>query len=508
MLKSVSVFETPASLFASKFPRPAAQRRASALHSGMFALLMGIATISAATITSAAPPAPSAHNDSGQAARGRYLAIAADCMACHTAQHAGKPFAGGYGIQTPIGLVYSSNITPSKTAGIGNYSEAQFSAALKKGIRADGSHLYPAMPYTSYAKLTDNDVSAMYVYFMQGVQPVDTPNPKQTALQFPFNIRASMAVWNALFLDDKPLQPDASKSAEWNRGMYLSQGLAHCSACHTPRNDLMAERKDVDLSGAALGGWYAPNITSDKVAGIGGWTHEELYRYLKSGAVNGKAQAAGPMAEAIENSLQHLNDADLKAVVTYLKDTKPVAAAGVDKPRYAYGKASDSEAQFRGTADADKGWKIFSASCAACHQINATGVANGDYPSLFHNTATGSEHPDNLIATVLYGLTRTVGDKTRFMPAFGPPASYTERLSDEDIAQVSNYVLTQYGNPAVKVTKEDVATVRNGGPTPLIARLASYGVAAALIAATLVIGLIVFLITRRRRRKFAASLKA
>lgn len=432
--------------------------------------------------------------------RGRYLATAADCMACHTAK-GGQPFAGGYAIQTPIGAVYSSNITPSRSAGIGSYSEAEFAAAVKRGVRADGAHLYPAMPYTSYAKLSDGDVSAMYAYFMKGVKAVDTVPVHQTALGFPFNIRTSMAVWNMLFLDTKPFEPDPAQSPEYNRGMYLAESLAHCATCHTPRNALMAERGELALSGASIGSWYAPNITSDKLAGIGGWSREELYRYLKTGAVAGKAQAAGPMAEAIENSLQHLSDADLNAIVTYISASKPVAAAGLSQPRYAYGKPSDSEVKSRGDAQADAGWKVFSAACAACHQTKGTGLANGDYPSLYNNTATGAERADNLVATILFGLERSTGHTTRFMPGFGPQASFTERLSDEEIAQVSNYVLKQYGNPDVTVTRQFVATIREGGPKPLIARLAP----AAPILIFIVIVLIALVVVTRRRRRAARA---
>lgn len=429
-------------------------------------------------------------------ARGKYIATAGDCMACHTVQNSGKPFAGGYGIESPLGKIYATNITPSKVSGIGDYSEAEFSNAVRNGIRRDGSHLYPAMPYTSYAKLTDSDVSALYVYFMKGVAPVDQAAAKKTDLPFPFNQRASMAVWNSLFLDKKPFEVDSTKSSDWNRGAYLADSLEHCGACHTPRNPLMAENNGAYLSGASLGTWYAPNITSDNISGIGGWSDEELFKYLKTGVVNGKAQAAGPMAEAIENSLQYLTDADLKALVTYLKATPAIASPGVDKPRYAHGDASLSESTLRGDKTADKGWQLFSGSCAACHQIQVAGTQNHDYPSLFHNTATGAEHPDNLISTILFGLSRTVDGKTQFMPAFGEQASYTERLSDDEIAAISNYVFKQYGNPSVKVSADDVATIRRGGPTPAVVKLMPFGLGALGI---FVVAIILWIVARRRK---------
>jgi mono/diheme cytochrome c family protein len=212
--------------------------------------------------------------------------------------------------------------------------------------------------------------------------------------------------------------------------------------------------------------------------------------------VNGKAQAAGPMAEAIQNSLQYLTDADIKALVTYLKATPAIATPGVDKPRYAHGNAAPSELSLRGDKTADKGWQLFSGSCGACHQPEGTGTANHDYPSLFHNTATGAERPDNLISTILFGLSRTVEGKNQFMPGFGPQASYTERLSDEEIAAISNYVLTQYGNPSVEVSAADVATIRLGGPAPAIVKLMPVGLGA---LGVLVVLLILWVVARRRK---------
>lgn len=442
-----------------------------------------------------------ADDASDLAARGRYLATAADCTACHTAPHGGTPFAGGYGIDTPLGKIFSTNITPSKDDGIGDYSEEDFARAVREGVAKDGSHLYPAMPYTAYAKITDDDMKALYAYFMNEVKP-DDHKPQKTELPFPFSIRTSMAVWNLLFLDKTRFHPNLAKSAEWNRGAYLADALEHCSTCHTPRNAFMAEDASKPLAGGAVGSWYAPNITSGKVAGIGGWSDDELIRYLKTGNVAGKAQAAGPMAEAVENSLQYLSDRDLKAIVTYLRDV-PAIASG-DKPsRAELGKPSSViEASLRGlpgqTAD-ENGYHVFSGSCAACHQVEGQG--NDHYPRLFHNTATGADRPDNLVSTILYGLHRTAGDQVAFMPAFGPDASYTDRLSDKDIADVSNYVLANYGNPAVKVKEGDVVRIREGGEKPLIVKLAPLAAPAAIALAVIVLALILWRLSRRRSRR-------
>jgi mono/diheme cytochrome c family protein len=442
-----------------------------------------------------------AQDGSDLVARGRYLATAADCAACHTAPHGGAPFAGGYGIDTPLGKIFSTNITPSKEDGIGTYSEEDFARAVREGVAKDGTHLYPAMPYTAYAKITDDDMKALYAYFMSEVK-ADDHKPQQTELPFPFSIRTTMAVWNLLFLGNDRFKPNPAKSAEWNRGAYLADALEHCSTCHTPRNAFMAEAGGQSLAGGSVGSWFAPNITSDKVSGIGGWSDQDLTQYLKTGHVAGKAQAAGPMAEAVENSLQHLSDDDLKAIVTYLKDV-PAIPSGEKQSRSDLGKPSVAvEASLRGLpgqAMDENGFHVFSGSCAACHQVEGQG--NNHYPSLFHNTATGGDRPDNLVSTILYGLHRTVGETVTFMPAFGPAASYTDRLSDRDIADVSNYVLANYGNSAVKVTPADVARIRDGGEKPMIVALAPLAVPAAIMVAAIIVAVIVLMMLRRRRSR-------
>lgn len=484
--------------------RPAHARLRSALAVGLLLTLTGLGH--AAGADAGATPAGA----SGLVEKGRQLAVAADCAACHTAPKGGAPFVGGYPIESALGAIWSTNITPSKTHGIGTYTLEQFSRALRQGVRADGAHLYPAMPYTAYTQISDEDTQALYAYFMEGVKPVDTPSP-ETQLPFPFGVRSSMAVWNAMFLKDERFKPDASKSTEVNRGAYLADALAHCGTCHTPRNGLMAEMTDkADLGGGSVGAWHAPNITSDATHGIGSWTEAELVTYLRTGHIDGKAQAAGPMAEAIEHSLQHLPESDLKAIAVYLKQTKPVgdgaSVSSTSAPdaeiRFNQGQASRSEIELRGEAKVEAGWRIYSGSCAHCHQANGTGTGNGAYPSLFHNSATGADRADNLIATILHGVSRTVQGKPQFMPAFGDVASFTDRLSDQEIAEVSNYVLTQYGNPAVKVSAEQVRVAREGGEKPLIVRLQP------LMAPGIAVGVLVLLIAvvalRRRHTRTRA----
>jgi len=435
--------------------------------------------------------------------RGRYLAVASDCTACHTAPQGGKAFAGGYPIVSAMGTIYSTNITPSKTHGIGDYSEAEFARALREGVRKDGAHLYPAMPYTSYAKLADADVGALYTYFTHAVTPVDD-FPQPTRLAFPFNLRFSMMGWNALFLDEKPFVPDPSKSAQWNRGAYLVQGPAHCSACHTPRNALMAENSSAAFSGGLVGYWYAPNITSDPVSGIGRWSEADIVRYLGSGDVPGKAQAAGSMAEAIEHSFQYLAQADLQAMAVYLETVPAIRTPADSAPRDSFGAASNVETNLRGALPASlgPGERLFSGSCASCHQPDGGGSHDAYYPTLVHNTTTGAGNATNLIAAIVFGVERTVGGKHVFMPGFGP-GSYVQELSNEEIAEVSNFVLDRYGNSALRVEAKEVARVRAGGPVPFLAIVGKYATPA-LIVLALTFVFLARRLWRRRQRRAAA----
>ena len=432
--------------------------------------------------------------------RGEYLAIAADCAACHTAP-GGKPFAGGLPISTPLGTIYSTNITPSAEFGIGQYTEGEFARALRRGIRRDGARLYPAMPYTSYAKFTDDDARALYAYFTKGVQPVGARAP-ETALPFPMNIRLSMLVWNFLFLDTHVFKPDPQQSAEWNRGAYLAQGAAHCGTCHTPRGFLMQEQAGRALSGAQVGPWYAPNITSDPATGIGSWTKEELAAFLRTGRLPGKAQAAGSMGEAVEHSFQHLMAADLDAIATYMRSVPPIHAPAGDS-RFTAGRQFSGLGVQRGRAaitsnnDANPGGAaLFQGNCASCHSAEGQGSKDGYYPSLFHNSATGAKTPTNLIAAILYGVDRTVSERQAFMPGFGGHPTDANQLSDRDIAVLGTYVLTHYGAGDITISEQQVSEVRRGGPSSLLLPLARWGLAAG--AVVIVLG-IVFLVFRRRR---------
>ncbi|UCI22683.1 cytochrome c (plasmid) [Mesorhizobium sp. B2-1-8] len=434
---------------------------------------------------------PALSADMDQIARGKYIATASDCVACHTAP-GGAVMAGGLPLATPIGPIMSTNITPSKENGIGSYTLEQFGAALRKGVRADGKHLYPAMPYTAYALLSGDDVEALYAFFMNGVAPVET-SPAETKLPFPFNIRLSMAAWNLLFLDNGPYKPDPAHDAEWNRGAYLARGPTHCGTCHSPRNLFMAEKTSSEMAGGDVGFWHAPNITSDANSGVGGWSVEELVTYMRDGHAAGKSQAAGPMAEAVDNSLRFLMPEDLQAIAVYVKSI-PAAHDAVDtKPVFAWGSPSDELESIRGFAlpqDRDKmsGPQLYDAYCASCHQAQGQGSFEGGLPPLLHNTALGRENSNNLVMVMLEGLRR---QPDVLMPGFA------KELSDTQIATLGTYLIQHFGNPAAKVDVGQVSELRAGTQKSMLVPAIRV---AMVVGALVLIGLVVLWLRRRRNR--------
>jgi len=448
----------------------------------------------------AAPDAASASTDDANAdriKRGEYLARAADCIACHTVDKA-KPFAGGYPLATPFGTIYGPNITPDNETGIGTWTDEDFIRALHLGIGKHGEHLYPAFPYTAFTKLSRDDVLAIKAYLFS-LPAIEQKTP-ENHLPFPLNQRPVLAGWKLFNFKPARWQADAGKSAEWNRGVYLVEGLAHCQECHTPRNITMGLNKKLAFGGARLGGWTAYNITPDAVSGVGGWKDQELVDYLKTGLVPGKASAGGGMAEAIEHSLQYLTDSDVKAIVTYLRSVPAIHDEEDLKPRYAWGSASQDEPDLRGIAPvsnsvvASGGAELFSGNCASCHAANGAGVVGGYYPSLFNNSVVGARDPSNLLMVILNGVQRNGKTEETFMPGFAA------HLSDAQIATLSNYVLKQYGNTAAPtVTPEHVSIQRHGGPMSLMVSLLPW----VLGAAAFVILLFVYLFSHRGGRKAA-----
>lgn len=438
--------------------------------------------------------------------RGAYVAKAGDCAACHrTVEPGGLDYVGGYVIKSPMGDIVAPNITPSKKAGIGNWSFEDFDRAMRKGKRPDGSNLYPAMPYTDYQGITDGDMRALYAYFMKGVQPVDTIAP-QTHLPFPFGIRAIMAPWNWLFRSDKPFKAQDKLSPKAQRGQYLVETLAHCGSCHTERNFMMAEKSSQALGGGDVGGWHAPNITSDPVSGIGAWSEAELVAYMRDGRVPGKGIAAGGMAEAVEHSLRHLTPDDLGAIAAYLKSSTPIRDEAETKPSFSYTDTRPFEraayepgngpdrASF-GDGSSTNGSVLYAGACASCHGLNGKGTADHFYPPLVGSSTTGAVNPANLIMTILEGVNRDSGTGHAFMPAFA------HEMNDDQVASVANHVLKQFGRADTRVTPSMVATAREGGAKPLLLKLMPFffAIGAFVVAMAGWFGI------RRRQRKMARA---
>ncbi|CNF65434.1 cytochrome c [Yersinia frederiksenii] len=393
--------------------------------------------------------------DANLIARGEYLTKAADCVACHTTKD-GKPFAGGLAFKTPMGTLYSPNITPDKETGIGRWSDEEFLRALHEGKGKNGENLYPAFPYTSYTLLQDDDVKAIKAYLFS-LPAVHQPN-RENDMPFPFNQRWGLWFWNLVNFDGQRFEPDSSKDAQWNQGAYFVEALGHCGECHTPRNITMGMKDSKAYAGTEIDGWTAFNITSDPHAGIGGWSQEQMVQYLRSGHVDGKAQAAGPMAEVIENSTRHLTDSDLNAMAVYLRSLKPLNPDDETQSRSDWGQPATSVNTLRGipfTADNNTdGARLYLGNCASCHGFTGGGVQDGYYPSLMKNSVVGASAPNNLINVILHGVSRKTNDGEVFMPGFA------HSLTDEQVVSLSNYLLQQFGQPALNIKADDVKKLR------------------------------------------------
>ena len=378
--------------------------------------------------------------------RGEYLAKAADCMVCHTAP-GGADYAGGLAFPLPFGTLYSTNITADKDTGIGNYSDQDFLDAVQRGIRKDGARLYPAMPYTSYTFMTDADVLAIKAYLLS-LPAVPRQNQRDT-LQFPFNQRWSMIFWSLAFNPNTRFAPNTEKGAEWNRGAYIAEALAHCGDCHTPRNLAFALDNRRKFGGAVAAGWRAYDITSDKGTGIGSWSDEEVFAYLAKGHAMGRGTASGPMGEAVDHSFSQMDPADIRALVTYLRSIPAVASS---EPATIAPPAPASPKEGGAVADAP-GRKVFAQACVSCHSW--TGVsALSPFATISGSRAVNDPSATNVAQIVISG-TRRFTPGAMSMPAFG--STYT----DTEIAAVANYVTGRFGNSASKLTAKDVADLRS-----------------------------------------------
>jgi mono/diheme cytochrome c family protein len=377
--------------------------------------------------------------------RGEYLAKAADCMVCHTAP-GGEGYAGGLAFPLPFGTLYSTNITADRNAGIGNYSDQDFLNAVQRGVRKDGARLYPAMPYTSYTFMTDADVLAIKAYLLS-LPAVPRQNQHDT-LQFPFNQRWSMIFWSWVFNPNTRFAPNTEKSIEWNRGAYIAEALAHCGECHTPRNLAFALDNRRKFGGAVAAGWRAYDITSDKGTGIGAWTDDEVFAYLAKGHTMGHGTASGPMGEAVDHSLSHMEPADIRALVNYLRSI-PAVTSSEPAPIAQPAPASPKEG---GAITNALGRKVFAQVCVSCHSWTGISVLSS------FATISGSRAVNDLTATnvaqIVISGTRRLTSGAMSMPAFG--STYT----DTEIAAVANYVTGRFGSAPSKLTAKDVAELR------------------------------------------------
>jgi mono/diheme cytochrome c family protein len=373
-----------------------------------------------------------------QIENGRYLTTVADCFACHTVPDVGKPFAGGRPIETPFGVITASNITPDADTGIGAWSDEQFDNAVRKGVRPDGSRLYPAMPFPSYTKMSREDVLAIRAY-LKTVEPVHQPVEANT-LPFPFNIREAMRVWDALYFTEGEFQPDSRQSAAWNRGAYLVQGPGHCAACHTPKSFLGGDKTSEGFRGSYLQGWFAPDITGDRKQGLGQWSEADIRSYLKTGH-NQMTAATGPMAEEVADSTSHYSDSDLDAMASYLKslpEQKNITPVKAESSVMTAGEA------------------IYRDQCSACHGIDGRGVAMM-FPSLAQSSLVHAGDPTSAIRLVLRGG-RSVATKAEptapGMPSFG------WQLNDGQVAAVLTYVRNAWQTEASPVSTDLVSKAR------------------------------------------------
>ena len=381
--------------------------------------------------------------------RGAYLARAGNCMACHTAR-GGANYAGGLGIATPFGTVYTSNLTPDFNTGIGSWSSAHFWRAMHNGRSKNGRLLYPAFPYTSYTQITRSDSDAIFAFL--GSQPAVKQSNQAHALDFPFNTQAALAVWRALYFRPGVYQVDTSRNAEWNQGAYLVNGLGHCSACHSPRDALGGTPDRLALAGGLIPmqNWYAPSLTSPHEAGLGQWEVKDIVSLLRTGVAPG-ASVSGPMAAVVLGSTQYLGEPDLEAMARYLKalptptPTPALGPAPAPKPR-------PTSTQFNTAAAA----KLYDQHCAQCHGAKGEGVS-GAYPPLAGNRAVTMPSTENLVQMVLGGgfAPATAGNPRPFgMPPF------VLVLDDQQVAAVISHIRTSWGNEADVIMPLEVNRIR------------------------------------------------
>jgi nicotinate dehydrogenase subunit B len=400
-------------------------------------------------IAPVARPDPSAYS-AATIARGGQLAALGNCAVCHTPD-GGIANAGGRALETPFGIIYSTNITPDVETGIGGWSYPAFERAMREGVHRDGRQLYPAFPYTHFARTDDADLQALYAYLM--TQPPVTRETPQNALRFPFNLRPLVAGWNALFHDTSPFKPDPARSEQWNRGFYLVESLGHCGACHSPRNALGAERRDAYLAGGFADGWEAPALTSLSSAPVP-WSEDAFFTYLRTGQSRFHGVAAGPMAPVVKD-LAKLPDTDIRAMVVYLasfQDAQP-GAAKLETI------AAQLETDTKVTSPASPAARLYLGACAVCHEVGGLPLF-GSRPSLALNSNLHSAMPDNLIRVIMHGIARPASSDLGYMPAFA------DHLDDAQVAELVTYLRGQFApdKPAWRDVAAAVSRIRHGRP--------------------------------------------
>jgi mono/diheme cytochrome c family protein len=382
--------------------------------------------------------------------KGRVLVALGDCAVCHTTS-GGKPFAGGLKLPTPFGAIYSTNITPDLQTGIGQWSEAAFARALREGVNRSGNYLYPAFPYDHFTKVTDQDIEAIYAYLMTRT-PVATMAPPNE-LSFPINYRIVMAVWNLFFLDNGVLAPDPSKTAQWNRGAYLVEGLGHCGGCHTPRNLMGAEKRGQRYAGGEVEGWYAPALNDASPAPLP-WMAEALVNYFLDGWDKGHGIAAGPMTE-VANGLAALSEADASAIAVYIlsmqgepRPQEPANATIAFARERGFGGAGPQVAD--GTdANLEHSKALFAKICSNCHR------AGGAPAALALTSTVNGPDPRNLIRVIIEGIQPPEGVPDRSMPAFG------RSLSDADLIGLVAFMRRNFSQqPAWRDLEAQVGRIR------------------------------------------------
>lgn len=363
--------------------------------------------------------------------RGRMLSGAGNCAACHTVEGGGD-YAGGRAMHTGFGTIYSTNITPDADTGIGRWSEAAFVRAMRNGLRRDGAHLFPAFPFDHFTKLSDTDLGALYAYFMS--RPPVKATPPDNTLPFPLNVRLLQAGWKLLFFNAGAFEPQPDKGGAWNRGAYLAEGLAHCGACHSPRNALGAERSGEErYAGAVIDGWYAPALTQVNASPLP-WTQGELFNFLRTGGTVLHGVAGGPMSEVVHRGLAQLSDIDIQALAVYFAELAE-APSRISHDEIA--AAMTLKALPARSAEDEEGARLYASACIACH-YNRPGAPLAARPEMALNSAVTGPDPATFIRLVIQGVGMTDGHPATYMHG------YERALKDREIGAIAAYLRRAY----------------------------------------------------------------